>query len=145
MTMPAGRYAIIDLCYVMHDVWDECCDLFFPTGHPPRGIEGEFTLKDGRRFASFSTAYGDGTYRSNIGTEHSVDAGIIGCIRVEDIRDHEYTPEFLAKLGAFVEFDQPFEVSSDQGLLVFGHVQIETAGGYDEDEEHDCFEEDEEE
>jgi hypothetical protein len=138
MTMPAGRYYIGDLCYVMHPEWDEVCELFFPANHPPRGVEGEFTLKDGRRFASFSTAYGDGTYYSNINTEHSVDAGIIGCIRVEDIRDTQYDdPE---SLGAFVEFGKPFEVSSDGSSLVFGHVVIET--GHDE-EEHDCFDDEE--
>jgi hypothetical protein len=140
MTMPAGRYYIGDLCYVMHPEWDECCELFFPPGHPPRGVEGEFTLKDGRRFASFSTAYGDGTYSSNTGTSHSVDSGSIGCIRAEDIRDSEYTSEYLAKLGAFVEFTEPFEVSNDQGLLTFGHVQIKTAGGYEHDEEDEELE-----
>lgn len=140
MTMPAGKYYIGDLCYVMHDVWDECCDLFFPANHPPKGVEGEFTLADGRRFASFATAYGDGEYRSSIDTSHSVDAGIIGCIRAEDIRDNEYTLEFLLKLGAFVEFTEPFEVSADQGMLTFGHVQIETAGGYDWDEQDEELE-----
>ncbi len=137
MTMPAGRYYIGDLCYVMHPEWDEFCEL---TIQDERCLDGEFVLKDGRRFATFRTAYGDGTYRSNIGTNHSVDAGLIGCIRVEDIRDDQY--DNIEELGAIVEFDQPFEVSEDQGLIVFGHVQIETAGGYDEDEEeYDCFEE----
>ena len=136
MTMPAGKYYIGDLCYVMHDAWDEACELFFPsTGHPPRGVEGKFTLKDGRRFASFSTAHGDGSYRSNTGTIHSVDSGSIGCIRAEDIRDTEYDQETLDALGTFVEFSEPFDVYADQGLLTFGHVQIETAGGYDEEEE----------
>ena len=132
MTMPAGRYYIGDLCYVMHPEWKEVCDLFFPADAPPRGVEGEFSLKDGRRFASFSTAYGDGTYRSNIGTDHSVDAGIIGCIRVEDIRDDAY--DDIERLGAIVEFDQPFEVDSDAGLLKFGHVQIETNNDYEFEE-----------
>lgn len=138
MTMPAGRYYIGDLCYVMHPEWDEFCALTIK-GH--QCLEGEFALKDGRRFATFSTAYGDGTYRSNIGTEHCVDSGSIGCIRVEDICDTTYDQARIQELGAIVEFDQPFEVSSDQGLLMFGHVQIETAGGYDEEEEYDCFEE----
>jgi hypothetical protein len=129
--MPAGKYYIGDLCYVMHPEWKEVCDLFFPPGHPPKGVEGEFTLKDGRRFASFSTAYGDGTYYSNINTEHSVDAGIIGCIRVEDIRDDEAAD--METLGAIVEFSKPFEVSSDGSSLVFGHVVIET--GYDDEDE----------
>ena len=139
MTMPAGKYYIGDLCYVMHPEWSECCDLFF-ANHPNGGCnEGEFTLKDGRRFASFSTAYGDGGYRSNIGTNHSVDSGSIGCIRVEDIRDNSY--DNIEELGAIVEFNQPFEVSEDQGLLVFGHVQIETADGDTvcDEEDYDCF------
>lgn len=43
MTMPAGRYYIGDLCYVMHDEWDEFCDhLDYP---------GERKLKDGRKYA----------------------------------------------------------------------------------------------
>jgi hypothetical protein len=133
MTMPAGKYYIGDLCYVMHPEWKEVCDLFFPANHPPRGVEGEFTLKDSRRFASFPTAYGDGGYRSNIGTSHSVDAGIIGCIRVEDIRDDE--ADDMETLGAIVEFDRPFEVSSDGRVLVFGHVEIDT--GFDDDEEEE--------
>lgn len=143
MTMPAGKYYIGDLCYVMHPEWDEVCDLFFPAASYPGQAEGEFVLKDGRRFASFGTAYGDGTYCSNIGTEHGVDSGSIGCIRVEDIRDNTY--DDIERLGAIVEFDHPFEVSKDQGLLIFGHVQIETAGGYDEEEdEYDCFSDEDE-
>ena len=139
MTMPAGRYYIGDLCYVMHPEWDECCNLFFPADHPPKGVEGEFTLKDGRRFASFATAWGDGEYRSSIGTNHSVDAGLIGCIRVEDIRDNTYSD--IEQLGAIVEFTEPFEVSTDYGLLKFGHVLIETAEEYEDEEEYDCFNE----
>ena len=136
MTMPAGRYYIGDLCYVMHPEWDEFCALTIK-GH--QCLEGEFTLADGRRFATLSTGYGDGTYRSNIGTDHSVDSGSIGCILVSDIRDNTY--DNIEDLGAIVEFDQPFEVSEDSGLLKFGHVMIETAGGYDEDEEEDYEEE----
>lgn len=144
MTMPAGKYYIGDLCYVMDDNdWSECVDLFFPPNEQgfPGGKEGEFALKDGRRFASFGTAYGDGTYRSNLNTFHSVDSGSIGCIRVEDIRANKY--DDIEELGAIVEFDQPFEVEADQGLLVFGHVEIETAADDEEvdDEEYDCFDE----
>ena len=121
MTMPAGKYYIGDLCYVMHDEWDEACTLFFPTYQSGRGVEGEFTLKDGRRFASFGTAYGDGTYNSNIGTEHMVDSGSIGCVQVEDIRDNTY--DDIESLGAIVEFTQPFEVKKlSLGLLKFGLV-----------------------
>lgn len=144
MTMPAGRYYIGDLCYVMHDVWDECCDLMFVSDEQgfPQEVKGEMALKDGRRFASFGTTWGDGEYTSNIGTSHSVDSGSIGCIRVEDIRDNTY--EDIESLGAIVEFDQPFEVSEDRGLLVFGHVKIETNADYNDDEDYDCLAGDEE-
>ena len=137
MTMPAGKYYIGDLCYVMHDVWDECCDLFFPYApgqNELHQIDGEFTLKDGRRFANFGTVYGDGTYRSSIGTDHCVDSGSIGCISVYDIRDKTYDLERLQQLGAIVDFEAPFEVESDQGLLKFGSVLIETAPDYEEQE-----------
>ena len=138
MTMPAGRYYIGDLCYVMHPEWNECCELFFAPGAPGRGVEGEFTLQDGRRFANFGTAYGDGTYSSNMSTAHSVDSGSIGCIRVEDIRDNEYGN--IESLGAIVEFKESFEVSARAGILTFGHVEIDTAEGSDE-EDYNCFKE----
>jgi hypothetical protein len=133
MTMPAGRYYVGDLCYVMHPEWDEFCEL---TIKGEQCLDGEFTLKDGRRFATVGTAYGDGTYYSNIGTEHPVDAGLIGCIRVEDIRDDQYNN--IEELGAIVEFKEPFEVQKiGQGLLRFGHVEIETADlQYEEEEEY---------
>ena len=131
MTMPAGRYYIGDLCYVMHPEWDEVCALFFPTNQSGHGVEGEFTLKDGRRYASFGTAFGDGEYYNNMGTSHCVDSGSIGCIRIEDICDDEYNN--LETLGAIVEFDQSFEVEKvGRGLLKFGHVEIETDPQYDE-------------
>jgi hypothetical protein len=134
MTMPAGRYYIGDLCYVMHPEWDEACNMFFPyvPGKPFHKVEGEFTLQDGRRFASFGTAHGDGTYDSNIGTEHMVDSGSIGCIRVEDIQDDTYSD--IERLGAIVEFKEPFEVRKvSLGLLRFGHVDIETDADYDKE------------
>jgi len=132
MTMPAGKYYIGDLCYVMHDEWDEAVSLMFPPGHEGRGVDGEFVLKDGRRFANFGTRWGDGTYISNIQTRHLVDSGSIGCIRVEDIRDDTY--DNIETLGAVVEFDQPFEVSEDAGLIRFGEVAIETNPEYEYDE-----------
>ena len=67
-TMPAGRYYVGDLCYVMHDVWDEVCDLVFP--YDGRGVYGKFKLKDGREFAVYSTAYGDGTYYDGMGRKY---------------------------------------------------------------------------
>lgn len=122
MTMPAGRYYIGDLCYVMdRGEWDEFCALTI--GQDQSG-DGEFVFEDGRRFATYGTTWGDGLYRSNIGTEHSVDAGLIGCIRIQDITANKY--DDLESLGAIVDFDHEFDTSTVNGCLRFGHVVIDT-------------------
>lgn len=134
--MPAGKYYIGDLCYVMHDVWDEFCDL---TIKGNECLSGEFTLKDGRRFATYSTKYGDGLYPSNIGANLSVDAGIIGCIKVDDIRDPEATPRAMNamnSLGTVYEFTTDFitDGSRETGTIQFGRVIIETGDFYVDEE-----------
>ena len=133
MTMPAGKYYVGDLCYVMHPEWREACDLFF-AGRSDHGCnDGEFNLKDGRRFASFGTRWGDGLYHDQFGHSYSVDAGLIGCIKVDDIRDDMSD---ILRLGAIIDFNEPFECSSnDDGLIKIGFVEIPT--GYDEEEDED--------
>ena len=84
--MKAGKYYIGDLCYVMHPEWDEFCSLTI-NGH--NVLDGEFNLKDGRRFATFTTKWGDGTYKDEQGRSYGVDAGLIGCIAVDDITPSE--------------------------------------------------------
>lgn len=135
--MLAGTYYVGDLCYVMHPEWDEFCDITMANWAQFKGervIDGEFALKDGRQFATYVTLYGDGMYCSNIGTEHSVDAGLIGCIRIEDIRDPVATVAHMKGLGAIITFDQPFETSESDGVIRFGHVEINTG-----DLENDCY------
>jgi len=118
--MKAGTYYIGDLCYVMHDRWDEFCALTI-NGH--QVLDGEFNLADGTRFATFTTRWGDGTYKDQLGNEYSVDAGLIGCIRVEDI-----APEELANIedGRVVEFVNDFTTFSSGGVISIGNVSIDT-------------------
>lgn len=124
-TMPAGRYYVGDLCYVMHDVWDEVCDLMFP--HDNVCSYGKFKLKDGREFAVYSTAYGDGTYFDNSGREYWVDAGVIGCIFESDIRDPN-----PSNGGNYIDFSEEFETGEDGGMIWFGDVFIDTVGSDDD-------------
>ena len=141
MTMPAGKYFIGDLCYVMHDVWDEVCDRTI-SGY--NLIDGEFNLKDGRRFATFCTKYGDGLYRDNYGNRYPVDAGLIGCIRVEDIKDEGFNESDPP--GAIIEFESDFSAFSDRmtdrskwdGTIQFGFITIQTDddGEYDEEDSY---------
>jgi len=118
--MKAGTYYIGDLCYVMHPEWDEFCSLTISGNNV---LDGEFNLKDGRRFATFTTKWGDGTYKDEQGREYGVDAGLIGCINVKDIAPSEL--ENL-KDGHVVEFVQDFSTFSAGGVLRFGSVCIDT-------------------
>ena len=135
MSMPAGKYYIGDLCYVMDDTeWVEFCSITID-GH--NVIDGEFQLKDGRRFATYGTAYGDGAYHDQYGHSYSVDAGLIGCIKVKDIRAEKY--ENLLDLGSIMEFDNSFVTLGGrgdeawEGVIQFGHVMIETNPEYEEE------------
>ena len=129
--MPAGKYYVGDLCYVMDsDEWRQVCSIIIKDN---QCLDGEFELSDGRRFAIYSTAYGDGGYYDQYGHTYSVDAGSIGCVLMSDIRANKY--DNLLDLGAILEFAEPFETGSQGGQLQFGHVLIDTDPANDEDEE----------
>ena len=131
MTMPIGKYYVGDLCYVMHEEWDEVCDL---TINDNRCLDGEFVLKDGRRFAMYRTMHGDGIYYDNSGDEYSVDAGLIGCILLSDI-DMVCGSNFLHG-GQIQNFFNEFETFEENGTIHFGNIEIKTDDTFDgEDEE----------
>lgn len=136
--MPAGTYYIGDLCYVMHKEWNEVCEMFFQ-GRSDQGCnEGKLQLIDGREFVSFNTAYGDGTYNDQYGNYYYVDAGLIGCIKIDDIRE-----EVPAGGTNVVTFDKDFTCYSDGKRLQFGHLVIDTDPPYEEEEDEDEYEEEE--
>lgn len=118
--MKAGEYYIGDLCYVLHDRWDEFCAL---TINGNNVLDGEFNFKDGTRFATFTTKYGDGCYYDEQGNEYPVDAGLIGCINVDDIAPNERDNMVS---GRVIEFIQDFSTFSAGGVIRFGSVVIDT-------------------
>jgi hypothetical protein len=124
--MPAGTYYIGDLCYVMTDKeWDIFCSI---TTKGMECLSGEFTMPDGRRFASYTTKYGDGEYFDQLGNSYSVDAGLIGCIRLDDICDEKrIDAKKLKRLGNIRIFSQDFVTSSPgNGKIHIGSVVIDT-------------------
>ena len=143
--MPAGKYWVGDLCYVMHGEWDEACGLFFKDRTDHGCNEGEFQLKDGRRFVSINTRWGDGGYYDQFGNEYGVDAGLIGCILLQDI---DLTHDGNSLLGGHVvEFATPFEVTGGRregsewnGIIGIGHICIETDPVYEDQEDYECEE-----
>jgi hypothetical protein len=125
------QYYIGDLCYVMHDCWDEVCALLFPDYNDGMAT-GELELADGRKFIIFSTRYGDGTYHDQNGRFYCVDSGTIGAIKVDDVRDlkpwwdggniHEFAAEIDGN-----------DCWSENGELGFYKVVINTGDSGDEE------------
>jgi len=126
------KYYVGDLCYVMHDCWDEVCGVSNLDNE-----DWDYELEDGRKFFLFSTTFGDGQYNDFEGNPYSVDSGTIGAIKVDDIRDLEG----LAKakemgLGHIHDFPDDFawyDCSFNNGLINMYNVSIDT-GSYDEEE-----------
>jgi hypothetical protein len=133
--MKSGKYYVGDLCYVMtDDEWSEFCDLTIKGNDC---LNGEFTFADGRKFATYGTKYGDGLYPASNGKMLSVDAGLIGCFAVGDIRAEKY--DDIEELGMIVDFESDFCTSVKDGVIRFGDITVDTDGEteefYFEDEE----------
>lgn len=128
MTMPAGKYYVGDLCYVLKTSWDEVCDIIIKDREV---LDGEFYVRGDKKFAVYSTMYGDGHYYDNASKGYYVDSGSIGCIRIDDIPD--MTDDILQnikKLGQVVEFESQFVTQRfADGTICFGDLEIYT--GYD--------------
>lgn len=129
MTLPAGTYWVGDLCYILSDIWDEVCDLYWASENETAVAGGEFTLRDGRKFAMYGTRFGDGTYNDQSGHSYGVDSGTLGCFPVsaDDSED---------SLGKLVNFRNDFSTGytdRDCSVIKFGHIQIDTGDFADED------------
>jgi hypothetical protein len=127
--MKAGKYYIGDLCYVMHPEWDEFCSLTISGNNV---LDGEFNLKDGRRFAIYNTMYGDGTYHDQQGKEYWVDSGSIGCILLDDIKLSNIQNNLRG--GAIHKFDTSFYTGEMDGKIMFHKVSIDTDDMVEEEE-----------
>lgn len=145
MTLPAGEYYIGDLCYVIKgDDWDLVCKMINPVSeNEDEEDEDNFGYHElhGVKFFICDTMWGDGSYSDQLGTEHSVDSGTIGCFPITSIPE-----EVLEELGkggySRVVFEDPFEcVLADNdrrngdGLIRIGHIEIDTDPGR---ENNDC-------
>jgi len=136
MTMPKGVYYVGDLCYVLGDSWHEVCELTIQNG---KCLSGEFTLKDGRRFAMYSTTYGDGIYKDNFSHNLCVDSGSLGCIRLIDCDPSDKLADDIARLGGLHDYAIDFETMMSNGTIYLGDVKINVDDEpyYAEEEEED--------
>ena len=129
--MEPGTYYVGDLCYVLNDRWDELCKL---TIRGDNVVDGGFTFQDGTEFVTFTTKYGDGTYYDKEGRVYPVDAGLIGCIRVENI-DTDTSVLGGIDFGNIITFEKPFVCEKVDGMLYFGKVAIDLDPSDNDDEE----------
>ncbi len=137
-----GTYYIGDLGYVFNQKsWDEVMELTFPNYQNSNNVvqvEGELYLKDGRQFAIFGTAHGDGGYplyeRKSYPSLYGeptysrwkniegvgVDSGSIGCMRIEDLDMSE---------DSFYGYEvnlNDFSPYSKGGDMYFGDIRVNT-------------------
>ena len=139
MTMPAGKYWIGDLCYVMQDKWDAFCETTIAGNDC---LSGEFKVGE-ILVASYGTMYGDGEYHDGNGRKYPVDAGLIGCILVSDIDMNDADNVRDMAYGHVVDFPTDFDTGSNDGRIYFGRlVAIDTS---DQEEDDDSWPEQEEE
>ena len=140
--MPAGRYYIGDLCYVLdEDNKGQLSSLVFPVSqgleHLNNSIhlQGVFRLfrdengdkswntKNYIQVADFCTHHGDGQYSvkllksGNKVASLPVDSGAIGCVLIDDIPKEKIDDDMY-----FRTFKEPFRVGYDyeEGTIFFG-------------------------
>lgn len=149
------KYYIGDLCYVLSsDDWFTYCAAYGASsdedGYDPEiwlaPEEGEweaYLADDGkepwRPCFAFNTAYGDGCYTDQNGLKYSVDSGGIGCIRVDHANAEKLADAVARGLGHIHEFEELPSMGEEDGVIWFvdhtNQVEINTAGGYDDEEE----------
>ena len=129
MSLPAGTYYVGDLCYVLKNSWDAVCNMVIADRDC---LDGEFKLPDGRLFAMYSTRWGDGVYDDQEGRQYCVDAGSIGCVRLEDC---DVSREDIEedRLGHIVTFDRSFKTGAMHGQIIIDRLVIDTDPVYDAD------------
>lgn len=115
--LPAGTYLIGDPAYIHEDArWSEICDYLDAHRSFPKELDGDEIIM-------IRTAHGDGLFADQFGTEYPVASGILGATPywywfVEP-------PKGLG-LVFLEEFEEDFECYDDDGVIVIGHLRIDT-------------------
>lgn len=139
-TLPAGRYYIGDLCYSLkEEIYEKVLG--------GNGYATGYYETEGGLFMLDHTAYGDGSYESEVldtskrfevvkGFKYGVDAGIIGIASM-----NLCVPEEKVYGGTLHTFEEPVECSFKNGYFEFRSgkwsLTIDTAGSDDSDKDDD--------
>lgn len=115
--LPAGTYYVGDPCYVVPDeLWDEYLHV---ADVNPSGLT--IQLSDGRLVAAVTTCWGDGVYADQQNRTYPVDAGMLGAVQAL-----EGDAPAVAFLSNVVTFPNSFDVVYNEGLVIVGHIKINT-------------------
>ena len=106
-TLPAGRYYIGDITYVLKDSVSNY--IFGDTNYEP----GHYKMKN-CEFMVGRTAYGDGSYLGSNDFAYGVDAAIIGIASMDVCM-----PEDMVYGGTLHTFTEPVECVFRSGLFTF--------------------------
>ncbi len=135
-SFPAGRYIVIDPCYIYPDEeWSELCDKMFRLDlSGPYPVEIDLTRKgslweyNGTKFFIASTCWGDGCYpllhngkeiTCADGDSLGVDAGLLSLIPIELAQQW---PEFEENKdnGIIIDVPNPFDITVSGDAKRFG-------------------------
>ena len=123
--LPAGEYYIGDPSYVLDD--DEY--LYVIQQYLDNDTRtGTYNTSQGRKVFIASTYYGDGVYPDNDGDWYPVDAGIIGATPADCVTSEAQEQIYADGLVASVTWQSSFNCFEDDGMIVFGDVEIDTKG-----------------
>ncbi len=116
------KYYIGDLCRLFADnEWKIFLDQtdFLDQISVSSGGSGEYK---GYTFHFGSTAFGDGSFKDNLGREYGVDSGTIGIVSA----DFPATSDAWKTGGQIVELEDDFTIYIGGGIFQFGDVEINT-------------------
>lgn len=140
-TLPAGKYVIGDLCYILPDeLHNKIVVLDYPG---TRVLSFQYGKQLVEMFVFFdSTFIGDGLYRDQHGHEFPVDGGVIGCVLLDNLPaslvEMMLDEDTLSDTHQFT-FDESFVPYCDDGIFDIASVHIDTKHGDNDDDENDDF------
>jgi hypothetical protein len=132
MNFKKGIYYIGDPIYLFSENWDEVLE-----------ETNSFNEKlNGYTVAGGETSFGNGQYEDNFGRKYGVNSGILAILPSDVVDIKKIYSIEKSKIMHLVEFEEDFNVEIDDGIFIFGEVQIDTKKDNNFDQYNDEFDDD---
>lgn len=140
IALPPGRYFIGDPCYTAgydDPAWQKWVNVTMSSARDELCV-GTY---NGYPVVGASTAYGDGVFYDQTGTEYPVDAGLVGVVSADLIERMGVPDSEYSNCGKFVTFDEETFLSRDSnGTITIGDTVIVTGDADEDNDESDWTE-----